>query len=141
MTEKHKLTRAAELETLPVFRKFVETVCAKAGIDSQVSFDLQLSMDEACTNIITHGYAGMDPGSIILELKVDPDQVLMTITDFGHPFEPREAPLPDLEAPLEQRLAGGLGLHFIYTVMDTVDYKADEEGNRLYLTKRINRAA
>ncbi len=139
MTEKLKLTRAAELETLPVFRHFVAEACEKAGIDGRVSFELQLALDEACTNVITHGYAGMDPGSIILELTLHPDRAQLTITDFGHPFEPSEAPKPNLEAPLEERVEGGLGLHFIYTVMDEVDYKTDELGNRLYLTKLLKK--
>ena len=43
--------------------------CQQAGIDNQTSFDLQLALDEACTNVITHGYEGMDPGSISLPLE------------------------------------------------------------------------
>jgi serine/threonine-protein kinase RsbW len=139
MTHKFKIARAAELELLPVFRKFIQTAGAQTGLDNETCFNLQLAMDEACTNIIMHGYAGLDPGSIILELSIEPEQAAMTITDFGRAFEPREMPRPDLEAPLEERMAGGLGLHFIYSVMDQVDYQSDAEGNRLYLTKKLRK--
>jgi serine/threonine-protein kinase RsbW len=137
MTERLKITRAAELETLPVFRDFIEQACERAGIDPETRFALKLAVDEACTNVITHGYANMDPGSMILELKLDPQQVVITLTDFGHPFEPSEAPMPDLAAALEDRPTGGLGLYFIYSTMDEVDYQTSEDGNRLILTKRL----
>ncbi len=69
MGKKHQITRAAELESLSAFREFIEAACQQhPGIDKQLRYDLKLAVDEACTNIITHGYAGMDPGSIILAL-------------------------------------------------------------------------
>jgi anti-sigma regulatory factor (Ser/Thr protein kinase) len=137
MADRFKLTRAAELESLPIFRNFVAEALSKISVDAQTVYDIQLAVDEACTNVITHGYAQLDPGSVILEIKLSPAAVELTITDFGHPFEPSDAPKPDLESPLEERNVGGLGLFFIYSVMDDVDYQTDEAGNRLYLTKRL----
>jgi serine/threonine-protein kinase RsbW len=129
------LTRSAELESLPVFRAFVASVCQEEGIDEATTFDLQLSVDEACTNIITYGYAGIDPGSIIVTMQVERQRVVIVITDFGHPFEPGETPLPEIEAALEDRPMGGFGLYFIYQTCDTVDYETTDEGNRLTLVK------
>ena len=88
MSDKLRITRAAELPTLAVFRDFIGAACQQRGIDAATCYDLKLAMDEACTNIITHGYAGMNPGSLILDLEFEPRQVVVTITDFGHPFEP-----------------------------------------------------
>jgi len=131
-------TRAAELESLPVFRELVETGCRQQpGIDDRTRYDLKLSVDEACTNIITHGYANMNPGSIVLSLQFEPRQVVVTITDFGHPFEPSEAPMPDVTAALDDRPTGGFGLYFIYQSMDEVSYETTEDGNRLTLVKRL----
>jgi serine/threonine-protein kinase RsbW len=106
-------------------------------IDEQMVYDLKLAVDEACTNIITHGYAGMDPGTILLAVEANPRQIRITITDFGHSFEPCETPEPDMEAVLEDRPTGGFGLFIIYQTMDTVDYEADVCGNRLILTKML----
>ena len=137
-----QITRAAELESLPVFRELIETGCRQQpGIDDRTCYDLKLSVDEACANIITHGYADMDPGSIILTLQFDPRQVVVTITDFGHPFEPSEAPMPDVSAALEDRPTGGFGLYFIYQTMDEVTYETTEDGNRLRLVKRLKKHA
>ena len=140
MERRSQIALAAEFESLPRFRNFIDEICHGAtAFAADFCYDLKLAVDEACTNIITHGYAGMNPGSIILSLEVDPDQVCMTLTDFGHPFEPREAPLPDLQAALEDRETGGFGLYFIYQTMDEVDYKTTEGCNQLILIKRLPR--
>jgi serine/threonine-protein kinase RsbW len=134
----HQITRAAELQSLPEFRAFIEAACRGcAGVDDQTVYDLKLAVDEACTNIITHGYAGMNPGSIILSLDLEPQRLKLVLTDFGHAFEPAEPPLPDVAAGLEDRPMGGFGLYFIYQCMDEVDYEADPCGNRLTLVKKL----
>jgi serine/threonine-protein kinase RsbW len=133
------MTRAAELESLSVFREFISDCCGKHEVPKETVFELKLAVDEACTNVIEHGYKGMDPGSIILSFRVEPDRVLVQITDFGHIFEPADAPKPDVEAALEDRPLGGMGLYLIYKTMDNIDYQSSEEGNTLTFTNSINR--
>lgn len=138
MADRYQLTRAAELEALAEFRDFIDAACADhPNIDEAFRYDLKLAVDEACNNIITHGYAGMNPGSIILALEIDPRRVVMTLTDFGHAFEPSEAPMPDVAAGLEDRPTGGFGLYFIYQTMDEVSYETTDDSNRLTLVKRL----
>jgi len=139
MPEHFKLTRAAELDTLPAFRELITQACLYAQANAQTTYDIQLAIDEACTNVITHGYEGRPPGSVSLEIKVEPDAIVLTLTDFGHPFDLRKAPPPDITAGLEDRHIGGLGLFFIQKVIDQVGYESDAEGNRLYLTKRLGK--
>jgi len=114
MPQRYQMTRAAELESLSVFRQFISDCCAKHNIPEGVVFELKLAVDEACTNVIEHGYKDMDPGSIILSFRIEPDRVLVQITDFGHIFEPSNAPTPNVEAAVEDRELGGLGLYLIY---------------------------
>ena len=138
MNRNYQITLAAELESLAVFRQLIKHAGVEnPQIDQPTLYDLQLAVDEAATNIIKHGYAGMDPGSIIFELVVDDQQVRMTLTDFGRQFEPSSAPAPDLNAALENLPLGGFGLYFIYQTMDEVDYAADACGNRLFLVKQL----
>ena len=137
MSQKFRITQAAELESLARFRDFVGQHCQHKGIDSQTCYDLMLAVDEACTNIITHGYAGRNPGSIILDLELQSSQVIIRITDFGRPFEPSEPEAPDVSGMLAGRPTGGFGLFIIYNTMDAVDYKTTEGGNTLILTKRL----
>lgn len=79
----------------------------------------------------------MDPGSIILSFRIEPDRIMVQITDFGHVFEPADAPKPDVEAALADRPLGGLGLFLIYQTMDNIEYESSEDGNTLTFTKLI----
>ena len=137
MSERFQITRAAELESLQTFRDFITDCCAKYDLPNDTVLELKLAVDEACTNIITHGYKGMDPGSIILSFRIEPDRILVQITDFGHCFEPVETPKPDVEAALGDDELGGLGLYLIYQTMDNIDYTSSEDGNTLTFTKYI----
>ncbi len=137
MGEKLRLARAAEMPTLAAFRDLIDKACARAGIDSATCYELKLAADEAATNVITHGYAGMNPGSIILDVETAPEQVVMTLTDFGHCFEPAEPPKLDVQALLQDPTSGGFGLFFIYQTMDEVAYHTTEDGNCLVLVKRL----
>ena len=137
MSQRYQMTRAAEVESLSVFRQFISDCCSRHGVPSEMVFELKLAVDEACTNIIEHEYKGMDPGSIILSFRIEPDRILVSITDFGHVFEPADAPKPDVEAALENRPLGGMGLFLIYQTMDNIDYQASEDGNTLTFTKYI----
>jgi serine/threonine-protein kinase RsbW len=100
-------------------------------------YDVQLAVDEACTNIITHGYADMDPGSVILDLELDTEKLIVSLTDFGRSFEPGNVPVPDIDMPIEEREIGGFGLFFIHQSVDEVEYQANEDGNTLTLTKYL----
>ncbi len=138
MDNRYQVTHVVELESLSLFRGFIDDICNKyANIKDEDCYDLKLAVDEACANVITHGYAGLNPGTIILNIDVYPGQVVVAITDFGHPVEPGEAPAPDVEAGLEDRPMGGFGLFFIYETMDQVDYKSGENGNRLIFIRKL----
>jgi serine/threonine-protein kinase RsbW len=127
----------ARAENLGSFRDFVEAASDECGLHPDDLFALRLAMDEACSNIIEHGYAGLETGSITLELEIDAGLAVLRITDFGHPFEPKAGPPPDLDAPLEERPIGGLGLFLIYSTMDSVDYNSGPGGNTLILTRKL----
>lgn len=138
MPQTYRMTRAAYLPSLGDFRLFIREHCSSmAGMTADLLYDIQLAVDEACTNIITHGYADMDPGSIILDLEVETGKITVAVTDFGHAFEPDSTPAPDVNAPMEQREEGGFGLFFIRQSMDSMEYSVTEDGNMMVLTKQV----
>ena len=140
MLSTHRITRAAYVESLSDFREFIKAHCAgRPGVNEEFIYDVQLAVDEACTNIISHGYADLDPGSIILDLDIDPNKVTATLTDFGHSFEPSSAPAPDVNAPIEERELGGFGLFFIQQSVDEMDYQVTEDGNKMILIKYLTK--
>lgn len=138
MANHHRITRAAYLESLSDFREFIKEHCRDLpGVTDEILYDLQLAVDEACTNIITHGYADMSPGSVILDLELHPHKLTLSLTDFGHSFEPSNTPTPEVSASIEERELGGFGLFFISQSVDEVDYEVTEDGNTMRLTKYL----
>lgn len=134
----YRLTCATELTSLAALRGVIDAVCADhPGVDGRTCYDLKLALDEACTNVILHGYAGLAPGTMRLDVDVLPDRVEMTITDHGRAYKPTLAPRPDAHAALEDRPIGGFGLFFIERTMDEVHYQSDEGGNHLTLVRRV----
>lgn len=131
-----RITRAAELGALGHVRAFVRERLAQAGVEGTVAEDVVLAIEEAAMNVITHGYRGMDPGSLIVELDVTAERIAATLTDFGHAFEPCEPPAPDVGAILAGAPEQGFGLFLIHRVMDEVGYRSDPLGNHLTLVKR-----
>ena len=129
----------ARRERLGELLAFIERACTRAALDPDVAFDVRLAAEEAVTNVIDHGYAGVAaPGPIAVRFHHDPRQVVVTIDDLAPPFDPATIRPADLSAPLEQRRIGGLGWHFVTRVMDEVRHEHRlPRGNRLTLVKRL----
>jgi len=130
---------AARLEVTPAIREFVGRACADAGLGDDDRFAFELAADEACTNIVEHGYAGRAGGEIAVEFDADDRVARLTLIDAGRPFDPDEVPRPELGPALLDRPVGGLGVHFIRTTMDEVLYRTDPNGNHLVLTRKLQR--
>ena len=136
MSSPYQLTCPAELASLPRLHSLVEQACDEhPAIDIEARYALLLALDEACANIIEHGYAGLQAGLIVLRIDVEAEFVRLAISDFGHPFEPLDAAPPDLLSELEERKVGGLGIYFIRNSMDEVDFERSGSKNTLLLTK------
>ncbi|MCK9308211.1 MAG: ATP-binding protein [Methanoculleus sp.] len=129
-----ELTVRAELTELATIADFLAEVLAGSGDD--MVFAAQLAVDEACSNTILYGYPGGEAGTITITCTVDDDAVRVTITDDGVAFDPLSAPTPLFDTPAEERPIGGLGVHFIRTVMDGVSYAREGGKNLLSMEKK-----
>jgi sigma-B regulation protein RsbU (phosphoserine phosphatase) len=109
------------------------------GCEEQEIDAIVLAINETCMNIIQHGYSNAEDdsscGEIIIEIFDDNEQVMFRITDFAERIDPAKI----RPRNLEEIRPGGLGVHFINEVMDTVEYKAGENniGNVVELRKKI----
>jgi serine/threonine-protein kinase RsbW len=133
------LSLCADLGDLAAVREFVARVGADLGLTAELIYDLQLAVDEACANVINHGYGGQ-AGRIDVTVEPVKEGVQVVVRDWGGAFDPHRVPTPDVKAPLEERLLGGLGLFLMRKVMDDVNFAFDaEKGNTLKMVKRIHR--
>ena len=116
--------------------EFVEQAGAQAGLDEAALCRCQLAVDEACTNIIEHGYGGEGRGDIDLACTGGDGELIIMIEDEARPFDPAAVPHPRLSADLDEVSIGGLGLYFMRQVMDAVEFSYAGGRNRLVLVKR-----
>jgi serine/threonine-protein kinase RsbW len=137
MCKKETRTFPAEYDSLAAIDQFVADAARCAGFDRCTVYQVQLAVDEACSNIIEHAYGGEGPGVIECSHRVEDGNLTVVLRDYGDPFDPESVPEPDIEADLEERTGGGLGLFFIRRIMDEVTFDFDSEvGNVLTLVKR-----
>jgi anti-sigma regulatory factor (Ser/Thr protein kinase) len=108
----------------------------RRGLPSKVIHDLNLALEEILINIISYGYTDSREHEVKVRLSVQLGEVSVEIEDDGQPFNPLEAPEPDVTKPLEERKIGGLGTHLVRKLMDSLEYKRQGERNLLTIKKK-----
>lgn len=117
----------AQFESLDSIRDFVGKAAEDFGFNGKDVYAVQMAVDEACSNIIEHAYGGECQDKIECTCLLDAQTLTIQIIDCGERFNPLEIPEPDLDASLEEREAGGLGLFFMRKLMDEVNFTFNQD--------------
>lgn len=126
----------ADIRDVTSIREFVVRASRDLDVDEKIIPDLELVADELCSNVLNHGYDGLG-GWIEITIKPVDRGVQLTVRDWGQSFDPMSVPLPDVEAPLEERTLGGLGLFLVRKLMDEVQFETcGTNGNMITVLKR-----
>ena len=105
---------------------------------SSISMPMTLILEELYTNTITHGASDGRDIFIEVNLGIDKNELVMIYKDTGIPFNVLELPDPDLTASIENREVGGLGVHYVKTLTDSVEYEYLEKQNVLKMKKKLS---
>ncbi|MFP4322474.1 MAG: SpoIIE family protein phosphatase [Anaerolineales bacterium] len=130
----------ATRENLRTISFFIQGLGQRLRLDESTLFDLELAVEEAATNIISHAYSDQHDGAMALHADLIGNSLRMTISDWGRSFDPASVRPFDIHAPVETRIQGGMGLHFIHNLMDGVERHIStgaDDPNRLTLIKTI----
>ncbi|MFM2095023.1 MAG: hypothetical protein RIS70_2147 [Planctomycetota bacterium] len=100
-----------------------------------------ITLEEIVLNCIKYGYDDDERHTIEVSWELRNDQFRMTIRDDGHPFNPLEAPPPNLSDNLEDRPIGGLGIYLLRQLWSDIEYRRQDGRNCLTLTKSLVDAA
>jgi anti-sigma regulatory factor (Ser/Thr protein kinase) len=122
----------AELERLMAW---LDDFCERHQIPEEAHYHLNIAVEEIVLNAIKHGRCSPAQGAIGIGLSLSGSELDITITDTGIPFNPLDAPPPNLTASLADRPIGGLGIHLVRSLMDSIEYKREGGENRLRLRK------
>ena len=126
-----------DISELTRLTAFVEQFCAANQLPPDLEWQLGLALEEVFTNVVRHGLGGQGDHEIRIEMARDASEVTLLVEDAGVLFDPLSAPPPDIESPLAERPVGGLGIHLVRQVMDTLIYTRVNDHNRLLMKKHI----
>ncbi len=127
-SERQELVRLADL---------VERFGADHHLSDDVVMNVNLVLDELVSNVIRYGQASDGEDAIGVSLALDGGLLTIDIADDGIAFNPIGAKPPDLDLPITERPVGGLGLHIVKALTETIDYRRDHDRNRLTMTMRV----
>ena len=102
-------------------------------------------LDEVASNVVKCAWLDGAPHVFQISLHIEPAAPLLClaikVVDDGRAFDPTTVPPPDLDAELEAREPGGLGLFMMREMSDEVDYSRIAGRNHLRVIKRLQPAA
>ena len=131
---------ANDISELDRLHQSVSQFCREHGLSSEIEGDLSLAIEEIVVNVIRYGHPEGGKHEIVVWLSLEQDCVIATVEDDGLPFNPLEAPEPDLDSPIETRPIGGLGIHLVRNITDGLEYRRNEGRNRVVIRKQVPRS-
>jgi len=123
-------------EYLAAIRDVTRRMAQVAGFDGAQADQLALAVDEASTNVIEHAYRGAPDRRIELRFHERGDELQVEVVDDGEAVDPRAVPQVDLRRYASERRTGGLGMHLMGRIMDTVTFRRTARGNVCCMVKR-----
>ena len=117
---------------------FVEEVCEAMGFDGALTAQLTLAIEEAVVNVMKYAYPPQKRGDVTIEAQSNDLRLKFTIIDSGMPFDPTVRAEVDTTLSAEDRPIGGLGIHLVRKIMDSINYERVDSLNVLTLRKKLN---
>lgn len=116
--------------------EIIESVMACREIedlDDSLKFKIRLCVEEVEENILCYS------GTTWVEVVVSKNNDSLTVSfrDGGIEFDPLSRKDPDINAPLEERAVGGLGIFLCKQIMDSLEYRFENRCNIFSMTKQI----
>lgn len=146
---KKELEIEAKLKNLATISQFIVVILQELDetlkIPDKTIFQIQMAVDEACSNIIIHGYP-QKVGKIIISIHIihfdennlrNKTKIIIKIIDNGKKWDINEIPPADIKSDLEIREIGGLGVFFMKKFIDQIKYSSKNGLNELKLIKFI----
>ncbi len=127
-----------KIKDLPTFMQAFDDYHASMMMYESVFFDLKICIDEAVANIFEHGYKqSKESPRIDVDIYKKDNAFFVEITDNSDYFNLfSDAFTPDTTSALEERKIGGLGIHLIKNLSDSLQYLPLKNGNKIIVSKK-----
>ena len=116
----------------------VEELGQRESWPDSLVFKVNLVLEEVGINILSYGGETGGPWpEFEIVIASEDDSLIIEVSDEGRPFDPfNDAPKPSIDAAIEDRNVGGLGIHLVKTMMDDTSYQHSGGRNRLTMVAR-----
>lgn len=126
------------LSSLGEVFEFLDGCLEGEDLGDDIEFCLSFVLEEIFTNMVKHNESSRN--EVLVAVEPSDDRVLVELTDFEvEPFDPKTAPEVDVDAPLEERTPGGLGLHLVKSMVDKLTYEYRDRNLRVTICKGLGR--
>jgi anti-sigma regulatory factor (Ser/Thr protein kinase) len=126
-----------DLAAIGAFAERVDAFCEAQDVAMAIAYQLNLAIDELATNVISYGWEDAGPHQLHIKLCRMPDRLTVLMEDDARPFNPLERATPDLDADIDERAIGGLGIHFVRQFATDLAYERVDGRNRLTMEKLL----
>jgi anti-sigma regulatory factor (Ser/Thr protein kinase) len=123
----------AKLENLNNILDVINSAGEKANLSKKKLYQLRLISEEILVNIINYAYPDTE-GDIFLKYEISEKKIDLLIKNKGIKFNPLEKELPDINADLKDREAGGLGIFLVTQIANKVEYRYENSENILLIS-------
>ena len=124
-----------EVSEISKLQLFVDEIGEELNLAFDVTFNLNLVLEEAISNIIMYAYPKDETQTLTIVAKTQDNNLIFVITDSGKEFDPTQIPDADITLSAEDRQIGGLGIFLIRQIMNKVEYQRIDNKNILTLSK------
>lgn len=129
------LTLPPTTDSVTAMLDAIEAWADAAGLPHGIAHRLGVVMEELVANIAMHGASGADGATFVaVTMRQESGTVIATVEDDGRAFDPLAQAAPDVQATLDERDVGGLGVHFARTMARELRYAREAGRNRVIAT-------
>ena len=126
------------IEAIAPASQTAEQWLKQQGMSPDAGFFVSLAFEELVSNCVRHGYDDEEEHIIDVVLTLSQQTLTILVVDDGRAFDASKAPPPDLSLDIEKRPVGGLGIHLLRELTDSMSYERRGGKNRLTLTKKLD---
>lgn len=137
MLHQTEITLRNDLSEIEGLIDRVQEFLSAHAVPEGVATKVAMILEELFTNSVSYGFRDDDDHDVRITLKIDSGSMSIGYEDDGVPYDPFARDDPDLDAPVEDRKVGGLGIYLTKVIMDHVSYARVGDRNKILMVKRF----
>ena len=131
------LTLKNDVREVAALSNFQKSFYEKMNLEKSLARQLRLAVEEAVVNVIEYAYPAGTEGSVDITMMSDGHWLKVVIDDSGVAFDPTVEKKADTTLSVEERRIGGLGIHLVRELMDSINYERVNGHNILTMKKEV----